>query len=105
MTSRPNDELLLEEWSRQRHNEDGDEYLARISNPPQHICKAHERSVIDVDANIGAAVQGDRQHAAHHRAPTPVSKKIPGERGIMRANMIPLLLVIFRLMEQICPHI
>jgi hypothetical protein len=105
MTSRPNDKLFLKEWSRQREDEDGDEYLARIGDPPQHICKAHERSVIDVDANIDAAVQGDHQHAARHRTPTPVSEKFPGERGVMRANMILFLLVIFRLMEQICPHV
>ncbi len=55
--------------------------------------------MINVDANIGGAVQGDCQHAARHRALTPESKKFPGERGIMRANMIPFLLVIFRLME------
>jgi hypothetical protein len=105
MSSRPNDELLLEEWSRQRDDEDGDKYLAWIGDTPQHICEAYERSVTDVDANIGAAVQGDRQHVARHHTPTPVSKKFPGERGVMRANIIPFLLVIFRLMEQICPHV
>ena len=53
------------------------------------------RSVTDV------AVQGNPQPAARSRAARPVPDKFPGERGIMRANMIPFLLVIFRLMEQI----
>ena len=65
-----------------------------------------------------AAVQGGPQAAVGNRAPTPRSKtgnrtptpgpeehqaliKFPGERGVMRASMIPFLLVIFRLMAQI----
>ena len=92
-------EDLLEEWNCQREGEDDDGYQALISDPPQHICDVHMRSVTDV------AVQGNPQPAARSRAATPVPDKFPGEGGIMRANMIPLLLVILRLMEQICPHV
>jgi hypothetical protein len=104
MTSRPDHVRLLDEWNRQREGEDGDTYTNRIGYPPQHICEAYERSLIDVDANDGASFQGNLQPAARPRANTPVPDKFPGERGIMRANMILFLLVIFRLMEQICPH-
>ena len=66
-----------------------------LAIPPQHICDANMRSVTDV------AVQGNPQPAARSCAATPVPDKFPGERGVKRANMIPFLLVIFRLMEQI----
>ncbi len=97
--------LLLKEWNRQRKGEDGDTYRDRIGDPPLHICEAYERSVIDVLANDGASVQGNPQPAACPCTAIPVPNKFPGERGVMRANMIPFLLVIFRLMEQTCPHV
>ena len=96
---------LLDEWNRQRESEDGDTYQDRIGNPPPHTCKAYECSLIDVDANDGASVQGNLQPAAHPCTDTPVPDKFPGERGVMRVNMIFFLLVIFQLMEQICPHV
>ena len=34
-----------------------------------------------------------------------VPKKFPGEKGIMRPNMVPFLLVIFSLMDTIRPHV
>ena len=105
MTSMPDHVRLLDEWNRQREGKDGDTYQDRIGNPPPHICKAYERSLIDVDANDGASVQGNLQPAAHPCTDTPVPDKFPGERGVMRVNMIFFLLVIFQLMEQICPHV
>ncbi len=116
MTSRPNHKLLLEEWNCQRDNKDWDDYQAWIGDTPQHFCEAHECSVINVDANkdrrtapdhanFGTAVQGDPQHVARCHTQTPVPEKFPGEHGVMSANMIPFLLVICRLMEQICPQV
>ncbi len=96
---------LLEEWNRQREGKDGGTYQDRSGDPSLHICKAYERSLIDVDTNDGASVQGNPQPAAHPHTETPVPDKFPGESGVMRANMIPFLLVICWLMEQICLHV
>ena len=95
MTSRPDHVRLLEEWNHQQEGKDGDTYQNRIGDPPPHICEAYERSLIDVDANDGTSVQGNPQPAARPCTETPVPDKFPGERGVMRANMIPFLLVIF----------
>jgi hypothetical protein len=41
--------------------------------------------------------------------PHPESQLVPakflGEKGVLRANMTPFMIVIFRLMQQIRPHI
>jgi hypothetical protein len=59
-----------------------------------------------------AKMKTSRQPArACHQTPTATpgndvpESKFPGVRGIMHANMIPFLLVIFRLMEQIWLHV
>ena len=38
-----NDQAILAEWSKQRDNEDGDEWRWRLGNPPNDICKAYCR--------------------------------------------------------------
>jgi hypothetical protein len=44
-------------------------------------------------------------------APTPqpesqlVPAKFPGKKGVLRANMIPFMIIIFCLMQQIRPHV
>jgi hypothetical protein len=35
----------------------------------------------------------------------PVPRKFPGKKGIMHPNMIPFVLIIFLLVDTICPHI
>ena len=72
---------LLDEWNRQQEGKDGDTYRDRIGYPPPHICEAYECSLIDVDPNDGALVQGNLQPAARPRTNTPVPDKFPGERG------------------------
>lgn len=85
---------------------------------------AEERALSIAEGTLPpVAVQGCPQAAAGNRAPTPRSEtggsrtptpgpekdqaliKFPGERGVMRTSMIPFLLVIFRLMAQIRPHV
>jgi hypothetical protein len=35
----------------------------------------------------------------------PVPRKFPGKKGIMRPNITPFVIVIFSLMDMICPHV
>ena len=36
-----NDQAILAEWSKQRNNEDGDEWRWRLGNPPNNICEVY----------------------------------------------------------------
>ena len=47
------DHDLLEQWNRQRNNEDWDTYLWRIGDPPTHICKANERCLREAEEGGG----------------------------------------------------
>jgi len=93
------------------------EECASSASPPQVVLTSITEGTLPP-----AAVQGGPQAAAGNRAPTPRSEtgnctstpgpeehqaliKFPGEHGVMRASMIPFLLVIFRLMVQIHPHV
>ena len=98
--------------------------LLRLRWPPRLRPHLRGGGVEDDEPQVvfTAIAEGTLPPAAQNRAPTPRSEtgnrtptpgteeyqaliKFPGERGVMRASMIPFLLVIFRLMAQIRPHV
>jgi hypothetical protein len=52
---------------------------------------------------FGTSVAPPPRRTAQHNDQVP--KKFPGEKGIMRPNMAPFLLVIFSLMDTVRPHV
>ncbi len=68
---------------------------------------------VDLTANDGAdpvpaaGIPPMVQHCTSTPRPEsqPVPAKFPGKKGVLRANMIPFMIVIFRLMQQIRLHI
>ena len=52
---------------------------------------------------FGTSVAPPPRRTAQHNDQVP--KKVPGEKGIMRPNMAPFLLVIFSLMDTVRPHV
>ena len=54
-----NDQAILAKWSKQRDNEDGDEWRWRLSDPHDDICEAFERVADAADA-AAAARMGER---------------------------------------------
>jgi hypothetical protein len=65
-------------------------------------------SIAAPSATVAAATTAAPCLPAVHRAAQPddpVPRKFPGEKGIMRPNMIPFMLVIFSLMDTIRPHV
>jgi hypothetical protein len=36
-----NDQAILAEWSKQRNNEDGDEWRWQLGNPPNDFCEVY----------------------------------------------------------------
>jgi hypothetical protein len=53
-----NDQAILAEWSKQRDNEDGDEWRWRIGDPPNDICEAYCRVADAADAAAAARMGG-----------------------------------------------
>ena len=65
-------------------------------------------SIAAPSAAVAAATTAAPRLPAVRRAAQPddpVPGKFPGEKGIMRPNMIPFMLVIFSLMDTIRPHV
>jgi hypothetical protein len=68
---------------------------------------------VDLTANDGAdpAPAAGIPPMVQHCTSTPhpesqlAPAKFPGEKGVLRANMTPFMIVIFHLMQQIRPHV
>ena len=50
-----NNQAILAEWSKQRNNEDGDEWRWRLNDPPDDICEAYCRVADAANADATAA--------------------------------------------------
>jgi hypothetical protein len=65
-------------------------------------------SIAAPSATVATATTATPHLPAVCRAAQPddlVPRKFPGKKGIMHPNMIPFVLVIFSLMDTICPHV
>jgi len=67
-----NDQAILAEWSKQRDNEDGDEWRWRLGDPPDDICEAYCR-VADAADSAAAKLPPPPRHsqAATSKLPPP----------------------------------
>ena len=55
-----NDQAILAEWSKQRDNEDGDEWRWRLGDPPDDICEAYCRVADAADSAAASLRMGGR---------------------------------------------
>ena len=66
MASRADHELLVR-WNCQRDDKDWDKYLARMGNPPPHICKANVRCLAEAEKAEGGKWSACSRNCSHER--------------------------------------